>query len=161
MIKRFKIIPSLVFTVFMLSSALQSTAQTSNESEPLHWYIDYDDAKKDALTSGKIMMLYFSGSDWCKPCIQLNKNILESEAFTKYVTGNFVPVKLDFPKMRKNKPSKNKIIHDENLAEKYNPNGVFPLLVFLDRDEKMIGFTGYSELSPNAYVAVIDKIIHQ
>jgi thioredoxin-related protein len=147
--------------VFLLTSSLQSSAQSIKEEEPLHWFADFDTAKKEALTHGKIVMLYFSGSDWCKPCIKLDQQILQTETFTKYVSGNFVPVRLDFPRMKKNRTSKKLSVHNENLAEKYNPNGVFPLLVFLDQDEKMIGFTGYSELSPQAYVTVIEKIIRQ
>ena len=156
-----KITASIALSIFLISASLDLSAQLPSEPETLNWYQDYDDAKKDAMTNGKLVMLYFSGSDWCKPCIQLNQNILESAAFTKYATGKFVPVKLDFPKMKKNRHSKHVTLHNEALAEKYNPNGVFPLLVFLDNNEKMVGFTGYSELSPQAYVAVIDKIIHQ
>lgn len=156
-----KILVSIALSIFLLSITLESSAQLPENPETLNWYQDYDNAKREAITDGKIVMLYFSGSDWCKPCIQLNQNILESSTFTKYAAGNFVPVKLDFPKMKKNRHSKDITVHNEALAEKYNPNGVFPLLVFLDENEQMIGFTGYSELSPNAYVAVIDKIIQQ
>ncbi len=161
MINQMKSFATLVFLVIILTSSAQLSAQTLNENEPLHWYVDYDVAKKEAMTNGKNVMLYFSGSDWCKPCIKLSREILETDTFTKYVSGNFVPVQLDFPKMKKNRPSKKITLENEALAEKYNPNGVFPLLVFLDQNEKMIGFTGYSELSPQAYVAIIEKIIHQ
>ena len=139
----------------------QTFAQESVSQSTLGWYSDYEQAKIDASSNGKYVMLYFSGSDWCKPCIQLNKNILDTETFSEYATGNFVPVKLDFPKMKKNRHSKKKVVHNEALAEKYNPNGVFPLLVFLDENEKMIGFTGFTVVSPRAYVSIIEKIIHQ
>jgi thioredoxin-related protein len=150
----------LAFAALMLTSSMKVSAQLHEENEQIHWYADYDDARKEAMTQDKIVMLYFSGSDWSKPCIQLNKNILETDTFTKYITGNFVPVKLVFPKMRKNRQARKRGLHNEVLVERYNPNGIFPLLVFLDQDEKMIGFTGFSEISPHAYVAVIDKIIH-
>ena len=152
---------SVILTLSILSSSFDSSAQQITKNTSLNWYQDLDTAKKDALAHDKIVMLYFSGSDWCKPCIQLNRNILETETFTKYATGNFVPVKLDFPKMKKSRHSKNQLIYNESLAEKYNPNGVFPLLVFLDKNDKMIGFTGFSEVSPQAYIDLIDKIIHQ
>jgi thioredoxin-related protein len=156
-----KILLSVVFALFILSSSLNLSAQQIAKPNPLNWHQDLDTAKKDALAHDKIVMLYFSGSDWCKPCIQLNKNILETETFAKYATGNFVPVRLDFPKMRKSRHSKTQLVYNESLAEKYNPNGVFPLLVFLDKNDKMIGFTGFSEVSPQAYVDLIDRIIHQ
>jgi thioredoxin-related protein len=161
MIDQIKPLASLAILLIFLTSSVQTTAQTLDEKEPLHWYADYDAARMEAMTKGKNVMLYFSGSDWCKPCIKLNREILETDTFAKFVSGNFVPVQLDFPKMKKNRLSKKITLENEALAEKYNPNGVFPLLVFLDQNEKMIGFTGYSELSPQAYVAVIDKILQQ
>jgi len=136
-------------------------AQEMASDSLMQWYSDFELAKQEAGTNGKYVMLYFCASDWCKPCIQLNENILETETFSEYARGNFVPVKLDFPKMRKNKQSKKLTSYNENLAEKYNPNGVFPLLVFLDNNEKMIGFTGFTDVSPYAYVSIIEKIIQQ
>ena len=148
--------------VLILSlNQLDTFAQAAESSSIIEWYSDFEAAKNEAGNNGKYVMLYFSGSDWCKPCIQLNKNVLETETFSQYANGNFVPVKLDFPKMRKNRQSKKKVIHNEHLADKYNPNGVFPLLVFLDKDEEMIGFTGYTDVSPRAYVTIIDTIIQQ
>lgn len=147
--------------IIILSITQQDTfAQELHDKAPLEWLTDYEIAKEEAGINDKYVMLYFSGSDWCKPCIQLNKNILETETFSEYAKGNFVPVKLDFPKMKKNRISKKKVIHNEDLAERYNPNGVFPLLVFLDKNEEMIGFTGFTDISPMAYVSIIENIIH-
>ncbi len=147
--------------IIVLSFTQQDVlAQELQDQPPIEWLTDYQVAKEEAGNNGKFVMLYFSGSDWCKPCIQLNKNILETETFSQYANGKFVPVKLDFPKMKKNRISKKKVIHNEDLAERYNPNGVFPLLVFLDKNEEMIGFTGFTDISPMAYVSIIENIIH-
>lgn len=149
---------SFLFLLLTLSQ-IETSAQEIENTSSMEWYQDFDLAKKDAGSNGKYVMLYFSGSDWCKPCIQLNNNILDTEIFSDYAKGNFVPVKLDFPKMKKNKQSKKKVNHNEALAEKYNPNGVFPLLVFLDDKNEMIGFTGFTDVSPQTYVSMIEKII--
>jgi len=155
-----KFIGASFFILIVLLSQKDLLAQEIQETALIEWHSDFESAKNEAGENGKYVMLYFSGSDWCKPCIQLNKNILDTETFSEYARGNFVPVKLDFPKMKKNKLSKKKVIHNETLAEKYNPNGVFPLLVFLDTNEEMIGFTGFTDVSPHAYVSIIEKIIH-
>ena len=155
-----KFIGSASLILLLTLTQKESLAQTLNNPSSLEWYSDYDMAKKEAGIEGKYMLLYFSGSDWCKPCIQLSKNILDTQTFSEYAKGNFIPVKLDFPKMKKNKLSKNSEERNETLAEKFNPNGVFPLLVFLDKNEKMIGFTGFTDVSPQAYVSLIDNIIH-
>ena len=155
----FQIIGLFILFLSTLLSQSPTFAQESVSTSTLGWYEDFNEALKEADADGKFVMLYFSGSDWCKPCIQLNKNILDTDTFSKYATVNFVPVKLDFPKMKKNRHSRNKVIYNEALAEKYNPNGVFPLLVFLDKNEEMIGFTGFTDVSPQAYVSIIEKII--
>ena len=149
------------FCLLLILSQNYLKAQTASNNSFVDWQNDFELAKKEAGFDGKFVMLYFSGSDWCKPYIQLNNNILETETFSDYVKGNFVPVKLDFPKMKKNKPSKNKVVHNEELADKFNPNGVFPLLVFLDSNDEMIGFTGFTDVSPYAYVSIIKKIMQQ
>ena len=151
-----------ILLLIILSLSQEDALSQEIQTQPsLEWLTDYEIAKQEAGINGKYMMLYFSGSDWCKPCIQLNKNILDTETFSDYAKGNFVPVKLDFAKMKKNRQTKKKVIHNEDLAEKYNPNGVFPLLVFLDKNEEMIGFTGFTDVSPRAYVSMIEKIIEK
>lgn len=153
-------IGTISLVVLIALNQNDALSQELQAQPSLEWLTDYEIAKQEAGSNEKYIMLYFSGSDWCKPCIQLSKNILDTETFSDYAKGNFVPVKLDFPKMKKNRLSKKKVIDNEDLAEKYNPNGVFPLLVFLDKNEKMIGFTGYNDVSPNAYVSIIENIIH-
>ena len=152
---------SFLFFALIIGVSYQSSAQSALSITTVDWRTDFESAKTEAGTKDKYVMLYFSGSDWCKPCIQLSKNILETETFSSYTRGNFVPVKLDFPKMKKNKHSKHIKMENEALAEKYNPNGVFPLIVFLDKDEEMIGFTGYSDVSPHAYISMIAKILEK
>jgi thioredoxin-related protein len=127
----------------------------------LKWGTDFEAAKKIAGKENKYLMLYFSGSDWCKPCIQLTKNILTTETFLNFAEGKFVPVQLDFPKMKKNRLTAEKIAQNEWLAEKYNPNGVFPLIVILDVDEEIVGFTGYANVTPAEYVSIIQNIIQK
>ncbi len=160
------LIKSIGVLLIVLSISLSSPNKALAQAPTVHhstlaWYTDFNAAMKDAGSNGKYVMLYFSGSDWCKPCIQLNKNVIDTDTFSEYAAGNFVPVKLDFPKMKKNKHSKKMVDNNEALAEKYNPNGVFPLLVFLDKNEKMIGFTGFTDISPDAYVSIIKNIIGQ
>ena len=156
-----KFIGAASLIIALVCSQKDIMAQDIQVSPLMEWHSDYKLAKTEAGEHGKYVMLYFSGSDWCKPCIQLNKNILDTETFSEYAKGNFVPVKLDFPKMKKNRQSKKKVMYNEDLAEKYNPNGVFPLLVFLDQNENMIGFTGFTDVSPRAYVSLIENIIQK
>jgi L-amino acid N-acyltransferase YncA len=48
--------------------------------------------------------------------------------------------------------------HDiaKKLAEKYNKNGSFPLVVLLDKSGKVIGMTGFKNVSAMEYI----KLMH-
>ena len=46
--------------------------------------------------------MVFSGSDWCAPCIKLDKAVWQSEEFKKEAETNWVIYKADFPKKKAN-----------------------------------------------------------
>src|SRR5215213_8207586 len=95
------------------------------------WKTNFNEAKTEATTKHELILLNFSGSDWCLPCMKLKKNIFDSENFTSYASENLVLVNADFPRQNKHKlPVDQKKINEE-LAEKYNPEGKFPYTVLL------------------------------
>lgn len=96
------------------------------------WETNFDQAKTEAKTSNKLILLNFSGSDWCGPCIKLKKEVFESEAFMTYAAQHLVLVRADFPRSKKNQLSPQQTTHNESLAERYNPDGQFPLTVLID-----------------------------
>ena len=113
-----------------------------------NWTYNLEDAKKTAAQKHELIILNFSGSDWCGPCIRLRKEIFESDAFKAYANDNLVLVNADFPRLKKNQPSKEQVKLNEQLAEQYNPKGKFPLTLLLDANGKVLktydGFPGVS-----------------
>lgn len=103
-----------------------------------HWQTDFERAKTEAKTESKFILLNFSGSDWCGPCIRLHKEIFDSEVFTKYADEKLVLVNADFPRLKKNMLSKEQQKQNDALADKYNIDGAFPFTVLLDADGKII-----------------------
>lgn len=75
------------------------------------------------------VLLIFSGSDWCAPCIRFEKAVISSDAFQAYAKEHLVILKADFPQ-RKKLP-KELTEQNQALAEKYNPQGLFPYVVLL------------------------------
>ena len=116
------------------------------------WNFSFDKAKETAFKDSKNIVLVFSGSDWCAPCIKLEKNIWESPEFQKAAESNWVLLKADFPRKKANRLSKEQTVENELLAEKYNPNGFFPLVVVLDASGKVLGTTAYKDFSPSEYI---------
>lgn len=118
----------------------------------------YQQALDKAKVENKQLVLQFSGSDWCAPCIKLEKNILNTPAFEAYAT-KFVWLKVDFPRKKDNRLSKEQVAENEALAERFNPNGLFPLIVFLDHQEEVQGRIKYFNVSPEEYIAKMESLL--
>jgi thioredoxin-related protein len=103
-----------------------------------NWGTEMNAAKTQAKTEKKKILLNFSGSDWCGPCIKLKKDFFENEAFKTYSDKNLILVRADFPRKKKNALSKELTASNEKLAELYNQEGKFPLTVLLDENGKVI-----------------------
>jgi len=102
------------------------------------WGDNLETALSDAKQNHKMVLLYFSGSDWCGPCIKLKKEVLETADFQTFSNEHLNLVRADFPRMKKNQLSKEQTAYNEKLAEKYNPKGKFPLTVLINSDGKVI-----------------------
>lgn len=117
------------------------------------WEDSFENALVKADTEDKPIVLVFSGSDWCGPCIRFKKKILESEEFVGFASDNYVLYNADFPKKKKNSLPSEKLDSNKGLAEKYNPKGYFPLVVVLDKNESVLGKTGFDKKkSPEKYL---------
>lgn len=132
-----------VVALFLLLG-FQSFSQT--------WGNNLDDAKKEAAAQNKTILLVFSGSDWCGPCIKLDKTVWQSEEFKKEAAKHWVLVKADFPKKKANQLSEALTASNEALAEQYNKNGNFPLVLILDKTGKILGITAYKDVDAEQYI---------
>jgi len=123
------------------------------------WKTDFTVAKNEASSQNKNILLVFSGSDWCGPCIKLDRDIWQSAEFKEFAKNNLVLERADFPKKKQNQlaPELKKI--NEELAEKYNKDGMFPLVVVLDKNGKVLGKTAYKNVSPQEYIAMLKSFL--
>ena len=119
------------------------------------WETNLETAKARAEKEGKNIVLTFSGSDWCIPCMKLEKNIWESQDFIEYSKDHFVLLRADFPKKKANALSKEQQGKNDKLAEMYNQQGLFPLVLVLDKKGKVRGSTGYKNIAPKEYIALL------
>jgi thioredoxin-related protein len=117
------------------------------------WVTDFEQAKIQAKKNNQLILLSFSGSDWCAPCIRMKKEIFDAPQFQEFAATNLVLVKADFPRHKKNQLEVKQIEHNEKLAEQFNPNGKFPLTILLDSDGKVIRqWDGYSDMSVEEFI---------
>src|ERR1700730_17089614 len=69
------------------------------------WHTNLDEAKNIAREEHKFILLNFSGSDWCGPCMRMRKEIFESKTFREMAASDLVLVNADFPRKKKNQLS--------------------------------------------------------
>ena len=115
------------------------------------WLTNIIEAKKTAKEQNKKIIIVFQGSDWCIPCVKLEKEVWSTEIFQKYATSHFVMLKADFPRKQK-KISKEQKEHNNLLAEKYNPKGYFPWVIVMNKEGNVLGTTGYKKKTPEEYI---------
>src|SRR3982751_1499872 len=115
------------------------------------WETDYGKALAKARTENKRVLLDFTGSDWCGPCIELRKKVFSQPEFRAYAEKNLVFVEIDYPQRKKQSAELKK--QNEKLSKQYGIDEKgFPTIVLLDRDGKVIReFTGY-EGEPSAEI---------
>jgi len=140
--------------LFLSTTLLLSTAFT-----PPTWLTDLNKAEQIAKTEHKLILLNFSGSDWCIPCMKLRADIFNSDAFTQYANNNLILVNADFPRKKKDQLSKEQQKENDELAAKYNPDGRFPFTILLDRNgNKLKVWDGYYSQGPGNFVNEITAV---
>lgn len=137
----------------LLSMFLLAAATWFGQAE---WGTDFEKAKSKAKAEQKLVLVNFSGSDWCAPCIKMKKNIFEQAVFTDYADANLVLVHADFPRKKQNKLDKAQQTHNDALAAKYNPKGTFPLTLLLDAEGKVVKkWEGLPKVDAAAFVDAV------
>lgn len=132
----------LIFAVCALFLFTFARAQTN----PLTKFTD------SAKASHKNILVQFSGSDWCIPCIKMEKAIFEQTAFTNYANDSLITVHADFPRV--SKLSKQQQKQNDLLAEQFNKKGSFPYTVLLDESGKVLKvWNGYKDMTAETFVS--------
>jgi thioredoxin-related protein len=114
-----KILSLLLFISFLASA--QQAAK-----------INFEQSLERAKTENKNVLLYFSGSDWCGPCVKFKKHFVETTLFMDFSNENLILFNADFPRLKKNQLPDNQVKENDALAEKYNSKGIFPLILLLN-----------------------------
>lgn len=143
-----------VFTLTLLQGFPQTDPAATAE-----WLTNLEEAQAVSEQSSRPILMVFSGSDWCKPCILLRRQVFNSPEFQTYAEKNLVLLELDFPAQKKNKLSKEQTTHNEALADKFNPKGAFPLAVVINHEEQVLGHFAYTPgKDPQSYIHYINSI---
>jgi thioredoxin-related protein len=137
-------IKTLLATLTCSVSAVASLAMGAEA-----WTTDFEAAKKTATEQKKDLLLSFTGSDWCGPCMMLDEEVFAKEEFHKGTKDAYVLVNLDFPQKKKLEAAVKE--QNEKLSETYGIEG-FPTVVMCDASAKPYATTGYQPGGAAAYL---------
>lgn len=118
-----------------------------------------DELFAEATKLGKPVLLVFSGSDWCMPCIRLKKKVLEDSAFKRFTSEKLLIYTADFP--QKKKLSQSQVADNELLASKFNTKGFFPHVVLLKPDQTILGTLPVTEATPELWIKNLNAHLSQ
>jgi len=129
------------------------------------WLTDLKQAQDEAKANKKLLLLDFTGSDWCGWCIKLDREVFSKPAFKDYANKNLVLVEVDFPRSKTQSATEKK--QNYELAERYGIEG-YPTIIVLDSEGKKIGALSYDaglpenanemKATPEAFIASLEKL---
>jgi protein disulfide-isomerase len=143
----------LVLALFSGCAPKESAPAAAESALP--WQTDLPKALAEAKAENKMVLMDFTGSDWCGWCIKFDQETLSTEKFAAYAKTNLALVVVDFPNK---KPQSDELkAANADLQKKYGVEG-FPTFVVLNADGKEIGRqVGYAPGGPDAFIAKLGK----
>jgi thioredoxin-related protein len=135
-------------------------SQENNQKTEI-WYHHLESAKTEAVQRDLPLLIVFAGSDWCRPCIQLNNQVFSKEEFKTWASANIIPVHFDFPRQKHNALSKEQQVYNDSMADLYNPKGAFPKVIIADKNGTEIGSLGFINIDVSEYISKLEEIIRQ
>jgi protein disulfide-isomerase len=146
-----KISRSVPSIAVALSLAIAASAQADT-----NWQTDYKKAQEEAKSSHKLLLLDFTGSDWCGYCIRFKREILSKPQFKEYANKNLVLMEVDFPRGKEQTVALRR--QNQELAEHYEIQG-FPTLIVLNGDGREIWrYGGYFPDGAEAFIAELERL---
>jgi thioredoxin-related protein len=134
----------------------ESTAQPSSAGQASELSQDtaLSAALNQARSENKMVLLDFTGSDWCGWCKKFDKDVLSTDKFAGYVNSKLVLVTLDFPSHKEQDAA---LKHaNQEIKKQFGVNG-FPTFVLLNSAGKELGRqVGYLKGGPDAFIAKLD-----
>ena len=120
------------------------------------WSTDLPAAQTQAKKDKKLVLVNFTGSDWCGWCKKLQAEVFTTKEFGAFAKDKLVLVEIDFPNQKKQSADLKKA--NEALQAQYKASG-FPTIVALNGEGKEVWRkVGYMAGGPKAWIAELEKL---
>lgn len=145
----------VIIALISLSFGLFAENKKIDGAGGLKWFTMYKDAVEDAKERDTVILVNFTGSDWCHWCFKLDEDVFSKEEFHKWQEKNVTLLMIDFP--QNIKLSDEQRNHNQMLAAMYGIQG-FPTIILLSEDGGFLGRTGYGK-DVNQWIKNIEGMI--
>lgn len=142
-----------------LTALLLSVAGIAFAKAPEGWLDDYEVALQKAAAEKKMILADFTGSDWCKWCQKLDREVFETEEFKQKAWNKYVLLYIDTPSNPATLSEKERTQNPE-LVKKFRISA-FPTVWILDETGKQVASVRYRECGPDAFLKMVDDIIRE
>ena len=135
-----------------VSMGVAALTASAFATTPEGWSTDLDKAFEKAKAEKKSVLVEFTGSDWCPPCIAMRKNVFSTKEFVTAASKKFILVELDFPKGEPAVKEKN-----QPFAEKYKIEGFPTVILFTPEGKEFTRFYASEFPKTEDFLAHLDK----
>jgi len=125
-------------------------------ADQLEWFTDIEAAQAKARNENKVVMLNFTGSDWCPWCKKLKAEVFDQPEFAEFAKSRLVATEVDFPHNKPLAPAQRQV--NEKLVQVLQIKG-FPTVVLLDPSGRPMGETGYLPGGPGPFIQALQRIV--
>jgi len=127
----------ILYIILLLIIAVDNVDAQKQKSIDLNWQSNFEEAKELASSQNKLVLIYFTGSDWSESCKLLNKDFFYTEKFQKIASDHLILVRVNAPR-RSNLISEFQEQKNLELKKQFNQK-VLPTVVLTDANGKSLG----------------------
>jgi thiol:disulfide interchange protein len=139
-----------------MSVGVVALTSTAFSTELEGWSTDLEKAFVKAKAEKKSVLVEFTGSDWCPPCIAMRKNVFSKKEFVEGASKKYILVELDFPKGDKAVEEKNR-----PYGEKYKIEGYPTVILFTPEGKEFTRFFASEFPKTDAFLKHIDAALEK
>ena len=141
---------TLLKPVYAMAGAVACVAGCCFAAEG--WGTDFNQGLATAAAEGRPVLVEFTGSDWCPPCMYVRSKFLPTQEFKDFAEKNkLVLVELDFPRGA-GKVTPEVRAEREAISSRYKIDG-FPTMLVMDGEGRVYARVVGAERTAEAYIA--------
>lgn len=149
----------IMFSVVGVIKAQDKVVLTEDiKDQVVKWEPTFKQAVIKAKKEKKPILIYFTGSDWCGPCITLDNELFHTSKFENLASENMILYMANFPRNTDLVTKANKKTNEE-LSKRYHQSS-FPTIIMINAKGKELGRKNGSYMA-EYYYPFFEEVLQQ